>query len=300
MPIQTTRTAQYPVKSAEEILPLVVNEREIVFADIESTGFGQYDDITEIGAVRVDVVSGKVLGKFDTFIHLKTMKKVPPKIAELTRITTEMLTDAPQLETVLPAFQSFIGTSVLSFHNAAFDWRMLQKKYALIGRQLNNEVICTMKLFRYLHPDLSAKLDDVTAYYGTPIEGHHRAFIDCKWTAACYCKMRQELMKRQENGQLVIPSDLPSPSVVITEMTMEELSNECIVHRISGWKKGKITRIYCTTSVADFFYDVNEHVWNVARNKTTRNLNTDILAQFILNKVKMDQTQFVQSYLPGA
>lgn len=299
MPIQTTRKAQYPIKTAEEILPLVMSEREIVFADIESTGFGQYDDITEIGAVRVDVVNGKVLDKFDTFIHLKTMKKVPPKIVELTRITTEMLQDAPQLETVLPAFQSFVGNSVLSFHNATFDWRMLQKKYSLIGRQLDNEVICTMKLFRYLHPDQPSNLDGVTTFYGTPIEGHHRAYVDCKWTAACYCKMRKELLEQQEAGQIeLIPGTL-FPTAAITDMTMEELVNECIVHRINGWKKGKTVRIYCTTSVADFFYDVNDHVWNVARNKTKRNLNTDMLAQFILNKVKMDLPQFVCSYSPG-
>lgn len=299
MPIQTTRTAQYPIKPAEEILPLVINEREIVFADIESTGFGQYDDITEIGAVRVDVVNGKVLDKFDTFIHLKTMRKVPPKIEALTHITTDMLLDAPQLETVLPAFRSFIGNSVLSFHNATFDWRMLQKKYSLIGQQLSNEVICTMKLFRYLHPDLPSKLDEVTAYYGTPIEGHHRAFVDCKWTAACYCKMRAELVAQQKSGQLTLLANAPAPTMAIADLTMDELEQNCTIYRINGWKKGKTVRIYCTTSIADFFYDVNEHVWNVARNKTQRNLNTDALAQFILNQVKMNQAQFVRNYAPA-
>ena len=153
--------AQYPIKPAEEVLPLVLQEKEIIFADLETTGFGPYDDITEIGAVRANVETGKVIDRFSTFVHLKIHKKVPAKITELTTITTEMLVDAPSMEVALTAFHRYIGNSVLSFHNAAFDWRMLQTKYALLGKTLSNEVICSVKLFKYLHPGLPANLDAV-------------------------------------------------------------------------------------------------------------------------------------------
>lgn len=298
MPIQTKQAPAYPIKSAEAVIPLVLQEKEVIFADLETTGFGAYSDITEIGAIKVNVDTGKVLSRFSTLVHLKIQKRVPKKIEELTGITTEMLEDAPSLERVLPAFQQFLGDSVVSFHNAQFDWPMLQKKYACIGQQLNNEVICTVKLFRFLHPEQKlSNLDAVTAFYGAPIEGHHRAYVDCKWTAASYRKMRQELLAMQDNLQISM-SDAAPTAKKVHEMTLNELMASCIVHRITGWEKGGKSRIYCTTSIADFYYDLKEHVWNVARKKVPYNLNVETLSKFILQKLKMDQMQFESYYAP--
>lgn len=297
MPIQAKKENPYPIKDAVDILGLVVSEKEIVFADIESTGFGDYDDITEIGAVRVDVDSGKVISKFSTFIKLKTQKRVPKKIEELTGITTEMLTDAPILEDVLQRFRSFIGNSVLVFHNARFDWRMLQVKYALIGQTLTNEVICSMKLFRYLHPKQKATLDAVTTYYGNPIIGHHRAYVDSKWTAACYRKMREEVITLYDSEQLPIGGkDYPTQHNDRVVISTETLKENCTIFRISGWKKDSRSRIYCSTNYADIYYDVVGHVWNVSKKKTPLDLDVDALAKFILSNIGMHIEEFEARY----
>jgi len=287
------------VRPAKDILPLVVQEKELVFADLETTGFGQYDDITEIGAVRVNVETGKIISRFSTFVHLRLRAKVPSKIAEATGITTEMLADAPPLETVLNGLYRFIGNSVLSFHNASFDWRMLQAKYACIGKTLTNEVICSMKLFKYLHPDRPANLDAVCSFYGKPIEGHHRAIADCSWSAACYCRMRKELLKMPEAEQIMM-LQVPILQQVIHEMTWDELQKECRVLRISGWKKGKKRRIYVTTTVADVFFDLDSKTWNVSQRKKDCNLNLEALIRYIFSVTELSQSSFVEKYQPVA
>lgn len=298
MSVNTGPAAQYPVKQAIEVLPIVISAEIVVFADLETTGFGKYSDIIEIGAVKVNVSTGKVLDAFSTLCHLKIQRKVPAKVTEITHITTKMLEDAPKVEKVLLAFRKFIGASPLSFHNAPFDWTMLRQKYETLGICLTNEVICTRKLFHFLHPEEPCNLEHMTSYYGKPIEGHHRAYIDCKWTAACYRNMRHEILDRYSKGLLPVEHELPPQSGVrkVREVALDELLACCHIYRIVGWKKGPVSRIYCITDVADFFYDLNEHVWSVAKNKTALNLNTDVLARFILKKLGLDLAEFQTKY----
>lgn len=296
MPINT-KQVEFPIKPIEELLPVIVGAKTFVIADTETTGFGNYDDIIEIGAVKLDAEAGKITGKFSSFCRMKNHKKVPPKITELTAIRTEDLSNAPNIETVLAGFKGFLGQAPLVCHNAVFDWRMLNTKYKLLGVKLSNEAICTMRLFKFLHPDLPTNLEYITGYYGTPIEGHHRAYVDCKWTAAAFMKMRREVIDKN-----LCPTDVQtmfSDNNARHQLTADDLVRQCLIHRISGWKKGKLRRIYCTTSVADFFYDLNDHVWTVARNKTQYDLVPDLLAKFILDRLDIDLASFQAMYAPS-
>lgn len=83
-------------------------------------------------------------------------------------------------------------------------------------------------------------------------------------------------------------------------VSLSELEYGCVIQRISGWKKGKVKRIYCTTNMADFFYDLNNHVWNVSRNKTNRNLDTETLAKFVLGRLGIGLSEFQSKYAPPA
>lgn len=290
----TTTKVEFPVKKAEDILPVVVNSKVFIVADTETTGFGAYDDIIEVGAVKIDADSKKVLKSFSTYCKMRNHKKVPPKITELTTIRTEDLAGAPNIEAVLAQFKVFVGSDPIVFHNAAFDWRMLNTKYKALGTKLNNECICSMKLFKYLHPEVDgSNLEVVTSYYGAPIEGHHRAVVDCKWTAAAFCKMRQEVLA--QGLESTIQGDF-FQTAPVKVLTLADLQSHCIIHRISGWKKDTRQRIYCTTNLADFFYDVNNHVWNVARNKTSYDLDVNALASFILGRLGISLTEFQEKY----
>lgn len=299
---KTKNEPEFPVPSAQDILPVVISAPEVIFADIETTGFGRFSDIIEIGAVRLEVESGRIIGKFSSFCRLKLQNKVPKKITELTGITSEMLAEAPRLEVVLNAFQKFVGTTPMSFHNAVFDWPMLGEKYLLIGRRLPNRVICTKKLFTYLHPDMPANLEAVTRFYGQAIEGSHRAYVDCKWAAACFRKMRLEVIQRMSDQPSILPLDLSASEIDapdIEELSYDELAKICFVYRITGWKKGKKVRIYCTTSVADFFYDMADKGWNVSKKKISQNLNVETLAQLVLDRMGLSLAQFQERYRPA-
>lgn len=295
----TGNQREFAIKQAADMLPVVANNKVFIVADIETTGFGAYDDILEIGAVKIDAETRKVIQSFSTFCRMKNHKKVPQKIIDLTGIHTSDVLDAPNIETVLTAFRQFIDDLPLVFHNAAFDWRMLGTKYKLLGVKLTNEVICTMKLFRRLHPEAEASnLEFITAYYGTPIVGHHRAVVDCKWTAAAFCKMREEVLELNLQPALSMDDLVVRPKE--PAVSLEELERTCIILRVSGWKKGRQKRIYCTTNLADFCYDLNEHVWNVVRNKTGRDLDTGALASFILNRLGLSLLEFKTKYAPPA
>jgi DNA polymerase III subunit epsilon len=95
--------------------------RDLTFCvvDLETTGGSAQGGsmITEIGAVKVR--GGEVLGEFQTLVNPHT--QIPPFIAVLTGITNSMVSAAPSIESVLPAFLEFAAGSVLVAHNAPFD-----------------------------------------------------------------------------------------------------------------------------------------------------------------------------------
>ena len=116
-----TKKAEFPLKKVDELLPIIIGAKFFVIADIETTGFGSFDDIIEIGAVKLDTETKKIVGQFSTYCKMKNHKRIPPEITALTTIQTEDLNGAPSVETALSKFKSFVGTDPLVFHNAAFD-----------------------------------------------------------------------------------------------------------------------------------------------------------------------------------
>lgn len=280
----------------EHMQKVAASASTVVVADVESTGFAdRYDDLIELGAVKLDVPNKKVLHTFSSYCKLKVRAKVPDKIVTLTGITDEDLEDAPNIETALEAFRVFIGGYPLVFHNAVFDWRMISKKFEIVGIKPENELICSMKLFQSLHPGIPANLESVTTFYGTPIVGHHRAYVDARWTAAAYCKMNEEIVTRyphlKTDSELFIRHGSNS-------FTMEELEENCSLFQVNGWKKGRKRRIYCTTNIADVFYDLNDQVWNISKNKADKPVQAITLGQFVLKTLNTNLLGFQTKYAP--
>ena len=101
-----------------------LRETTFVVVDLETTGGrarpgadGTADAITEIGAVKIR--GGEVLGEFATLID--PGRDIPPKVVELTGITSAMVRDAPPISAVLPMFLEFAHGAVLVAHNAGFE-----------------------------------------------------------------------------------------------------------------------------------------------------------------------------------
>src|SRR5690606_18897412 len=108
-------------------------------------GSADKDAITEIGAVKVR--GGEVLGEFATLVDPGTT--IPPQIVQLTGITQAMVSSAPRIEQVLPAFLEFAKGAVLVAHNAAFDIGFLRSACARHGYHWPKPtVLCTARLAR--------------------------------------------------------------------------------------------------------------------------------------------------------
>lgn len=160
-----------------------LRETTFVVVDLETTGMRSGDDaITELGAVKIR--SGEVIGEMATLVD--PGRNVPPYIVEITGITTAMVTGAPRIEEVLPAFLEFAQGAVLVAHNAPFDIGFL--KTAAARSEIAwpaFTVLCTVKLARRIltrDEAPSVKLSFLARLFDVGTTPTHRALDDARAT----------------------------------------------------------------------------------------------------------------------
>ena len=160
--------------------------RDLTFCvvDLETTGGSAEGGsmITEIGAVKVR--GGEVLGEFQTLVNPRT--DIPAFIAVLTGITNGMVSDAPPIESALPAFLEFAAGCVLVAHNAPFDVGFLRYFAEQQGRPWPTfEVLDTAKLARRVITRDDApncKLSSLAKVFNSTTTPNHRALDDARAT----------------------------------------------------------------------------------------------------------------------
>lgn len=160
--------------------------RDITFCvvDLETTGASVRagDRITEVGAVKVR--AGEVLGEFQTFVDPGV--SVPPEITALTGITDRLLSGAPRIDSVLPAFLEFAAGTVLVAHNAPFDTGFLKHEATVLGHPWPRfEVVDTAVLARRVLSRDEApncKLGTLARLFRTETTPNHRALEDARAT----------------------------------------------------------------------------------------------------------------------
>ncbi len=184
----------------DDLTDVAVNEKgqslsgTYVVFDLETTGFSPIKDkIIEIGAVKVE--KGKITEKFSTFVNPKV--PIPFQITQLTSITDDMVLDAPDIETVLPQFLTFIGDAVLVAHNASFDVGFIEQNCRYQDMVPEFTYVDTVAMARILLPTLSKfKLNVVANALHISLENHHRAVDDAGATAEIFVKFIEMLRER--------------------------------------------------------------------------------------------------------
>jgi DNA polymerase-3 subunit epsilon len=152
--------------------------------DLETTGGSAQGGsmITEVGAVKVR--GGEVLGEFQTLVNPHTA--IPPFIAVLTGITNSMVSQAPPIESVLPAFLEFASGTVLVAHNAPFDIGFLSWFASRQGVPWPTfEVLDTAKIARRVITRDDApncKLSSLAKVFRSSTAPNHRALSDARAT----------------------------------------------------------------------------------------------------------------------
>lgn len=158
--------------------------KDYVCFDLETTGFGKYAEIIDIGAVKV-----RNLEIVDTFSELvKPVHYISNQITELTGISQQDVINCRSVKDVLSDFLSFIGDDVLVGHNiATFDLPIIKRIAAnVLGVQLEPKYIDTLRLVKPCMGLCDRKLQTALNHYGIINTRAHRAFEDSKATHELY------------------------------------------------------------------------------------------------------------------
>jgi DNA polymerase-3 subunit epsilon len=171
------------IQAAFDELGEPLREVTFVVVDLETTGGSPEDcGITEIGAVKVR--GGEVLGEFQSLVD--PGRHIPPFVAVLTGITDAMVTAAPSIDGLLPAFLEFARGAVLVAHNAPFDIGFLRTACARTGRDwpahrvVDTAVLARRVLTRDEVPD--CRLATLARHLHAGTEPCHRALADARAT----------------------------------------------------------------------------------------------------------------------
>lgn len=165
---------------------------EYTVLDIETTGLSKYiHNVTEIAAVKIK--GKRVVGSFQTLVNPE--QRIPSFITRLTGIDNEMVKDAPTIDSVLPAFLDFLGSSVIVAHNATFDYGFINyNSEKHLKKSVKNKRLCTRKLANRLLPSLPRKrLGDICECFDVKNEQAHRAMGDVKATKQIFYKFMSML-----------------------------------------------------------------------------------------------------------
>jgi ATP-dependent DNA helicase DinG len=161
----------------------------IVCIDVETTGLDpQSDAITEIGAVRFN--GHRVEDEWTTLVN--PGRPIPPMITALTKITNEMVRNAPPIQAVIQDLAAFVGNAPVLGHSVRFDLGFLQKHKIL----LNNEVLDTYELASVLIPTASRyNLGGLASQLGILLPATHRALDDARCTHAVFVHLYEKALQ---------------------------------------------------------------------------------------------------------
>ena len=163
------------------------------FSMLKPTGLspGNGDRVIEIGAVAIE--DQNINFEFSSLIDVD--RDIPWRVQQVHGITNETLKGEPKPDEVLPEFYKFIAGSILVAHNAAFDIGFLKHEFALLGMNLANQYLCTLKISRKRYPHLpNHKLKTVGRYlFGESIKEMktHRALADARLAAMIWLEMEK-------------------------------------------------------------------------------------------------------------
>lgn len=186
-------------------VPVIFNPKEtllkdtsyVVF-DVETTGFSVLNDhIIEIGAAKFK--NGELLDTYNAFV--KTPKRIPEHIVELTSITNEMVeTEGIDLNEAMAAFHAFHQGSILVAHNAQFDRDHLRMAYKRSNMEIPTLTLMdTLMLSRSVNREAKRHgLGNLTKKYKIKLDNHHRAKDDAHATGLVLMKLFEQIEENEE------------------------------------------------------------------------------------------------------
>lgn len=190
------RELPVPVRARKEVARRSLDSLTYVVVDVETTGGSPWggDRITEFCAVTV--ANGSITDVFETLVN--PQRPIPPVVTRLTRITWDMVRNAPTIRDIAPRIAEVLRGHLFVAHNAAFDWRFVSSELSrYAGQQLSGEKLCTVKLARAVVPNIRRRsLDSLACFYGIENHARHRAGGDALATAKVLLRLLDAARER--------------------------------------------------------------------------------------------------------
>lgn len=194
-----------------------------VVIDAETTGLDpERNRIIELAAVRV--VRNEVVDTFSSLVNPEI--EISDFISNLTGITNDMLSGAPDISDILPAFLDFVGSETVLGHNVSFDLGFLYEACAANGFCFSNNFSDTMRWSRKLYPDhRHHRLSDLVERLGVKVDGSHRALADAMATHECYQRMMRDYadIRALESDAVLFPSAPPVDDVPVVDPVRDDI-----------------------------------------------------------------------------
>lgn len=181
----------------------LLKRHEFCVFDLETTGFSpdRGARIIEVGAVRLR--RGEIVSDFHTLVD--PGEPIPVEIRELTGLTDEDVSGAPDVTGVLREFGRFARETVLVAHNAPFDLGFLRSYHP---DPPDHVCVDTLPLARRLLDLESYALDVLLDHFGIERPRAHRGLDDARATAELF---RRLTARAQDPGEILghgVPPEL--------------------------------------------------------------------------------------------
>ncbi len=178
-----------------DFLSLPIDEVELVFFDVETTGLSVNEGhaICELGAVKIK--GEEQVSVFSTLINPK--RSIPISAGAVHHISDTDVKDAPYFEEIIDKFLYFLGEAVLGGYNIGFDLGFLNTElsrinYPLIEMPSIDVLLMARKFLSLRHYHLRALAD----YFNISMPVSHRALQDAIVTKEVFLKIKEEIKKR--------------------------------------------------------------------------------------------------------
>jgi ATP-dependent DNA helicase DinG len=166
---------------------------KFVVVDFETTGnkAKDGDQIIQVGAVLIE--DGEIVSQYSTLVHPGV--PIPPFIQQLTKITDDMVKEAPTMDEVLPHLLPMLDQSAFVAHNVFFDLGFLQQALLDHGyHTFSGPAIDTVEMSRILLPNQAGyKLSELSFGLDVEHENPHQADSDAMATAQIFLTLLKKL-----------------------------------------------------------------------------------------------------------
>lgn len=164
--------------------------KEYIVLDIETTGLSPSNcEIIEIAGIKIR--NNSIVDTFETLV--KPNNPLSEFVQKLTRLTDEMLLNAPNINDVLLDFIKFLGHDTLVGHNITFDLNFLRYNcHKILNCNFDNNYVDTLRLSRRLIQGVeNYKLNTLANHFEIKQDVEHRALQDCITTYNLFNKLKE-------------------------------------------------------------------------------------------------------------